>query len=368
MRRWILLLLLVNFTVPVQAWQGSTAEGGLTPPRKVEAVPVVAPCKVTCWAGIYPTVLTPWHCGGCGVDTAALACQIQYQLSGGVHGLLVLGTLGEGMYASDQERAEVITTAVTQAAGKVPVVVGIHSGDANEALAQLKQAKALGAQAVLVKYLGAAGTPFCEVLGFFDTLASAGALPVFYYHYPSGVCRKLTPCEVIQVLSLPNVVGVKESTLDLREVEAHMQGVGGQGKVFLSGTALNLTQFQKIGGHGAMSPEAAILPGDTVAAYDTAYGIGDRRGARSQQRDLFIVAPLLKGGLITERGARMMMMTAQDLKLPQRVGKDEAQARLKAALNQLGMTMNSTVKSPLPELSFWDKHVVNSTVRKIERR
>jgi dihydrodipicolinate synthase/N-acetylneuraminate lyase len=354
---------------PVSAQCGLFPPGHAPAPCTVPFVPGPQPCARPCWGGgIYPTVLTPWNCTGCGVDTAALAAQIQYQLCGGVHGLLLLGTLGEGMYASDQERAEVITTAVAVVAGKVPIVVGIHTGDIQCGLAQLRQAKALGAQAVLVKYTGPAGAPFCEVLGFYHALASAGELPIFYYHYPGGVDRPLSPPEVIQVLSLPNVVGAKESTLDLREVEAHINGVAGLGRVFLSGTALNLTQFQKAGGHGAMSPEAAILPADTVAAYETAYGIGDRRAARAQQRDLFVVAPLLKGGLITERGARAMMMTAQDLKLPQRVGRDESQARLKAALGQLGVPMSPVVKPPLPGLSFWDEHIVRSTVRKIERR
>lgn len=333
--------------------------------------PVKSSCTTCCnpaWAGIYPTVLTPWLCGGCGVDTEALAAEIRFQLFGGVHGLLVLGTLGEGMYASEDERAQVISTTVATAKGKVPVVVGIHTGDVQCALNQLRQAKALGAQAVLVKYLGPAHTPFCEVLGFYHTLAEAKELPIFYYHIPGSVERKLSPPEVVQILSLDNVVGAKESCLDLHEVQAHINGVFGQGKVFLSGTALNLTQFRSIGGHGAMCPEAALLPIDTVAAYETAYDIGNRKDARRQQRDLFVLAPLLKGGLITENGARMVTMTSQDLKLPQKLGRDSSQARLKGALNLLGVSMNATVKPELPGLSAWDRHLISSTVKKIESR
>ncbi len=325
------------------------------------------PCKPQ-WAGIYPTVLTPWCCNGCGVDTEALTKEIRYQLVGGVHGLLVLGTLGEGMYANDSERAQVITTAVSLTRGKLPVIVGIHTGDAGCAMEKLQQAKALGAQAVLVKYTGPACTPFCEVLGFYESLSRSGLLPIFYYHIPGSVERKLTPQEVVHILSLSNVVGAKESTLDLREVQAHIQGVCGQGKVFLSGTALNLTQFRSVGGHGAMCPEAAILPADTVSAYETAYDVGNRSAARKQQRDLFVLAPLLKGGLITENGARMLTMASQDLKLPQKLGRDTSQARLKATLNSLGFTMNATVKPELPALSTWDRHIVSTTVKKINER
>ncbi|MBL8825282.1 MAG: dihydrodipicolinate synthase family protein [Planctomycetia bacterium] len=358
MIRYCLTLLLI-FACSLQA-----QDHLLCPP--VNKAPLA--CCRPAWSGIYPTVLTPWNCTGCGVDTEALARQIKYQLFGRVNGLLVLGTLGEGMYASHEERAQVISTAVAVVQGKVPVVVGIHSSDIFSALDQLKQAKNLGASAVLVKYTGPARTPFCDILGFYQMLAQAHELPVFYYHMPGSVDRPLKADEVIQILSLDNVIGAKESTLDLREVQKHISGTTGLGKVFLSGTALNLTQFQAIGGHGAMCPEAAILPVDTVLAFETAYETGARRDARAQQRDLFILAPLLKGGIITANSARMVTMTAQDLKLPQRLGRDTSQARLKATLHRLGFPMNSIVKPDLPQLSAWDRHIVNSTVNKLSQQ
>ena len=55
------------------------------------------------WAGIYPTVVTPLC--ECGVDTVSLERQLRHELAGGVHGLLVLGTIGEGQYARPDERA-----------------------------------------------------------------------------------------------------------------------------------------------------------------------------------------------------------------------------------------------------------------------
>src|SRR6516165_2003631 len=60
--------------------------------------------------GVFPTVLTPYDCSG--LDLASLERQIEHELHGGVNGLLVLGTLGEGQYLSMEERAQVISTAV----------------------------------------------------------------------------------------------------------------------------------------------------------------------------------------------------------------------------------------------------------------
>lgn len=324
-------------------------------------------CAQPPWAGIYPTVLTPWLCGGQGVDTAALTAQLRYQMQASIHGVLLLGSLGEGMYASDQERQQVITTAVNEIQGKLPIIVGIHQADVGCALLQLQQAKQLGAQAVLVKYTGAARTPFCDILQFYHTLADTHLLPVFYYHIPGSVDRPLKPHEVVRVVSHPNIVGIKESTLNLRDVEAHVRGLACQGKVFLSGTALNMTQFRAVGGHGAMCPEAAILPCETVSAYQLSYEVGERRMARQHQRDLFVLATLLKGGLISEGGARSFTMLTQDLKFPMKLGADTGQARLKAMLNCLGVPMESTVKPCLPSLSAWDRHLVKHAASQLSR-
>src|SRR5690349_18276337 len=68
------------------------------------------PCARSPWQGVYPTIVTP-VCNG-QVDVAALEKQIQHALNGGVHGILVLGTIGEGEYVSPEQRAEVIATAV----------------------------------------------------------------------------------------------------------------------------------------------------------------------------------------------------------------------------------------------------------------
>jgi 4-hydroxy-tetrahydrodipicolinate synthase len=322
-----------------------------------------APCPCA-WGGIYPTVVTPFCCDG-GVDIASLEQQLRHELGGGVHGLLVLGTIGEGQYTSPMERSQVISTAVRVACGAVPVVVGIHTGDVDEGRCQLLQAKQLGAAAVLVKYTDHPKASGAEVLGFIAALSEMHALPVFYYHYPSQTGLHLKPKDIAAILSLPGVVGIKESTLDLREVQAHIGLACEQGKVFLSGTALNLTQFMGLGGHGAMCPEAVLLPGPTVQAY-SAFQAGKPDEARALQKELFTMAPLLRDRGGSAALTRAMLMTASDHKLPVPMGKDQPQARLKAALNCLGIPTSPVVKCPLPPLTRKDQERVAKTVKRLK--
>jgi 4-hydroxy-tetrahydrodipicolinate synthase len=321
--------------------------------------PAASPCP---FAGIYPTVVTPF-CES-GIDVPSLEAQIRYQLHGGVQGLLVLGTIGEGQYVTPEERAQVIATAV-RVSCRVPVVVGIHTCDLAVAQEQLLQAKQLGAAAVLVKYLGNPQASPPEVMGFYAALCDLHALPIFYYHYPSQTRLKLSPADIANILSMPGVVGIKESTLNLRETQAHIQLTCGLGKVFLSGTALNLTQFLGVGGQGAMCPEALLLPGPTVQAY-TAYTHGRHDEARSLQKELFALTPVLRSSPTPPFVARAMLMCSQDHKMAVPIGHDQPQARLKAALTCLGVCTPTLVKCPLPQLTEKDAQRVDKAVYRIK--
>jgi 4-hydroxy-tetrahydrodipicolinate synthase len=315
------------------------------------------------WAGIYPTVVTPL-CDHSGIDVQSLEHQIRHELGGGVHGLLVLGTIGEGQYTSMEERAQVISTAVHMA-GPAPVIVGIHTCDPACARTQLYQARELGAAAALVKYIGRPHASAAEVLGFFSELCQDNVLPIFYYHYPSQTGLKLAPRDIADILSLPGVVGIKESTLNLKEVQQHICLTRGLGKAFFSGTALNLTQFLALGGCGAMCPEAVLLPGPTVQAYE-AYVHGRCREARCLQAHLFEMTPILQSRPTPVPLTRAMVMSGSDHKMPLPMGKDQPQARLKVALCCMGIATSTTVKCPLPPLSARDQRRVEKTMGKVK--
>src|SRR5205085_6490217 len=125
-------------------------------------------------------------------------------------------------------------------------------------------------------------------------LSDCGGLPILYYHYPSDTHLKLSPAEVADIVKLPNVIGAKISTLDLREFEAIAAHTKCCGKVYLTGTALNLTQFMDAGGNGAMCPEAVLLPAKTVCVFRL-WCDGQHDAARDAQKELFVLSPVLRG-------------------------------------------------------------------------
>lgn len=352
LRRWCLVVLVL---------------AALSGCRAVPCAPSIAAKPLGCsgsWAGIYPTTLAAWTCAG-QVDREALIAQIEDQWAGGVTGLLVLGTLGEGESATDAERELIIATAVQTGRGRGPVIVGIHAGDTATALAHLEQAARLGAAAVLVKVPGP--RPFAEVRDHVAALAGQNRLPVFYYHYPQRTRLRLTPCQVAELLLLPGVVGIKESTLNLAEVRQHVALTQGKDLTFLSGTALNLTQFLAVGGHGAMCPEAVLVP--RVVAETQALAATSPAAARQRQKQLFACAPVLMGFPVSEGAARRLTMTLQDHHGPQPMLGEPEPARLKLALSRLGVPMTTALKAPFRALKKVDEiHVERAVPRLMDLR
>jgi 4-hydroxy-tetrahydrodipicolinate synthase len=317
------------------------------------------------WAGIYPTVLTPWNCD-CTVDEASLEAQLRYEIAGGVQGVLVLGSLGEGERASPSARAQVLAVTARTVVGCVPFVVGIHTCDVECAKSQLLEAKAAGAAAVLVKYKGDPNACGGTVLAFFQVLSDLNALPILYYHYPSDTGLKLAPADIAAIVCLPNVAGAKISTLDLGEFERIVACAKCCDKTYLSGTSLNLTQFMEAGGHGGMCPEAVLLPAKTECAYRL-WCEGLHEAALDAQKELFVLSPVLRGGGFEATARKKVMFTqGHDIRLP--MHDYQPQARLKATLSCLGVPTSSKVSCPLPDLNRHDQMLVDEACQKIHER
>jgi 4-hydroxy-tetrahydrodipicolinate synthase len=258
-----------------------------------------------------------------------------------------------------------VTTRVTKDC--VPFFVGIHTCDVECAKTQLLLAKEAGAAAVLVKYKGNPHASACQVQAFYQELSDLGVLPILYYHYPTDTGLKLTPAEIANIVKLPNVIGAKISTLDLREFESIAAHTKCCDKVYLTGTALNLTQFLEAGGNGAMCPEAVLLPGKTMCAYQL-WCAGRHASAREAQETLFVLSPVLRGGLTTERTARKKVMLTQDWDIRLPMQDTHPQARLKATLNGLCVPTPVKVSCPLPGLTKHDERLVEQAVTKIHER
>ncbi len=229
----------------------------------------------------------------------------------------------------------------------------------------MRQAKRLGASAVMVCLPQYFKLHFDDVKRHYTRLSAMNLLPIFYYHYPAATGLDLKPAQVAELLALPNVVGIKERTFDTLSIKRHVALTEEKNRIYLSGSELNFMQFMDLGGHGVVGAAALIMPRTAVAMYE-AYQTGDRIKARELQSLLFETMPLAKrtGAPIALIRKAFLLALRQGLDVPLDI--EPTQARLKAALARRGVPIKPIMRSPLPPLTAHDEQVVEQAVKRIE--
>ena len=103
---------------------GSTITEKAARREGIEQVKLEGAEMTSSFHGAYTVCVTPFTEDGSHVDTGAFRRFLSWQIEVGVPGVIILGTTGEYLTVSDEERAELVGTAVSHVAGRVPVLVG----------------------------------------------------------------------------------------------------------------------------------------------------------------------------------------------------------------------------------------------------
>ena len=146
------------------------------------------------------------------LDKASVKKMVKHLLDGGVDGIFLLGTTGEGPHLSYAIRRELVKETCRLVKGRVPVLVGITETDIEDALAFAKDCKSYGASGVV------AAPPYyfkltqTECLAWFTELADRLPLPLVIYDMPAHTDTVIEPATIAQLATHPNIVAMKDSS------------------------------------------------------------------------------------------------------------------------------------------------------------
>lgn len=234
--------------------------------------------------GIVPPMVTPLKDRDT-LDLAGLERLVEHILAGGVHGLFILGTTGEGPSLSYRLRCELIERVCGQVDGRVPVLVGVTDTAFVESVNLAGIAADEGAAGVVLAapYYFPAGQP--ELLEYLEHIVVEMPLPVFLYNMPSHTKIKFELDTLRRALALPNIFGLKDSSGDLEYFRRAAEVVRTfPGAALLMGPERLLAESLALGGHGGVCGGANLLPQLFVDVYEAATQ-GDReRVARLQRK------------------------------------------------------------------------------------
>ena len=164
--------------------------------------------------GIVPPMVTPLSSRD-SLDHYGLSRLVEHLLSGGVSGLFLLGTTGEGPSLHYRLRYELVEKTCELVAGRVPILVGVTDTSLVEAVELAKFSREAGAAAIVAAppYYFPVEQPL--LLTYLQRLADESPLPLFLYNMPSCV-KVMLAFETVETLARhSNVVGLKDSSGDM---------------------------------------------------------------------------------------------------------------------------------------------------------
>ncbi len=220
--------------------------------------------------GIVPPMVTPLSDRDT-LDEAGLQRLVEHILAGGVQGLFILGTSGEGPSLSYRLRCQVIDRVCEQVAHRVPVLVGISDTSLVESLNLADYAADAGAEAVVLAppYYYPAGQ--AELLRYVEQMAAALPLPVFLYNLPSHTKLSFEPETVGRLIEIPDVVGLKDSSGDMVYFHRiHRLARQRADWTLLVGPEELLAEAVLLGAEGGISGGANVCPRLYVELYEAA--------------------------------------------------------------------------------------------------
>lgn len=202
---------------------------------------------------------TPFTQDG-GLDLAAFARLVDYQLEGGTQALVVAGSTGEAHMLDHDEFAQLLSFAVRHVAGRVPVIAGTGEAATARTIETTRRAADLGADAALVV------TPYyvrptqSGLYRHFVEVADRGGLPVVLYNVPGRTGCDMLPATVASLRDHPGIVGVKEARSDAQRIAA-LAELAREDFVYLSGDDGTAAAAMLAGAVGTISVVANLVPG-----------------------------------------------------------------------------------------------------------
>ncbi|MEM7396045.1 MAG: dihydrodipicolinate synthase family protein, partial [Verrucomicrobiota bacterium] len=135
------------------------------------------------WEGVFPAVPTQFH-EDLSVDIKSTQEHVEALLADGIHGLIMLGTIGENCSLSREEKVEVLKGTVDVAKGKVPILNGIAEFTTQGACDTAKAAADAGVDGFMLMPAMVYNSDGRETVNHFRTVADSTHLPIMCYNNP----------------------------------------------------------------------------------------------------------------------------------------------------------------------------------------
>ncbi len=283
--------------------------------------------------GSFVAIVTPFKNGK--LDEPSFRNLLKFHIENGTDGIVPCGTTGESATLTHEEHHQVISIAVEECKGKIPVLAGTGSNSTKEAIELTQHAEKAGADGALLI------TPYYNkpsqegLYQHFLAVAKETSLPIILYNVPGRTSVNMLPSTVGRLAKdRKNIVGIKEASGSLGQISEVIALCGGDFSL-LSGDDALLWPILAVGGKGVISVSANVVPGKVSDLC---------KKAKNNQND-------------DARKLHYQLMHLNNIMFI-----DTNPVPVKAALSLMGM-ISAELRPPLTELSEEHLKILRSTLK-----
>ena len=291
---------------------------------------------MTTFRGSYTVCVTPFDGAG-QYDAGRMRDYVDWQIEEGVHGLIPLGSTGEFLSLTRDERTAVAETVITTAAGRVPVLIGTAAEWTDEAISLSREAEALGADGVMLVPPYYSSPTDEELFVHFRRVAEAISIPVMLYNNPFTANVDLTAPLVARLSEIDNISYIKDTSKNVHRVTELLDACGDRMTVF---AGYYPWESYLAGAQGYSSVMANIAPALSAQLFNETVDGHDPAAARATYLRSLPLINTLAGDLYVSASKAAMAMVGQpmgDPRPPRLPLPGDKRAELKDILNNLGI-------------------------------
>jgi 4-hydroxy-tetrahydrodipicolinate synthase len=220
------------------------------------------------WAGIFPAATTAFR-EDQSLDLEGSADHADALVRAGVHGLVVLGTVGENHSLEPSEKRHLLRAVVRAIDGRVPVLAGVAQASTAEACRMARDAQALGADGLMVLPPMIYKADPRETVAHFRAVARSSGLPILCYNNPPSYGIDLTPEMFAELADEKTLVAIKESSDDPRRITDLANALGDR-YVLFAGVDDLILESALLGAKGWVSGLVNAFPEESLLLWNLA--------------------------------------------------------------------------------------------------
>jgi 1-pyrroline-4-hydroxy-2-carboxylate deaminase len=222
----------------------------------------------TNWHGVYPAACTFFK-PDYQVDFEATAKHLEMLIKAGVHGLIVLGSVGENTALNAEEKLAVLRMSKEVVAGRVPLLTGVAEFTTATAARFAAEVEKIGLDGLMVLPAMVYKADQREILAHFRGVAQASGLPVMIYNNPPAYSADCTPEMFLELADEPRITAIKESSDNPRRI-TDLRNVCGNRYILFSGVDDLVLESALLGAEGWVSGLVNAFPNENRVLWELA--------------------------------------------------------------------------------------------------